>query len=362
MLLPGPIKGLVSIAVGWAMAMLFGKVPRRRQPYVSLMASGSVVWALAALAVAFPPFAALLLGFLPLPGPLKETVAWYGLLALAVFVPPLLTLAALWTLDPDHRPSDGAALAVVVLKGYPYALSLAVVLPLMFLLTLIARARDAMRGWTERHLPVIVPPEAYQEVLSEVVAVLERAGHHVRITPAGWQLRLPTWLLLRTAGLAVQDLLIEQLRILRTDSIEVVLHLSDLVIRGPERDANRARALLAEQLAFSRAYLTSEKPARELEDRLRAIWQDAKQRAGRGVEPAQVQQFEVVERDLRAMDLPYEEWEVLTREKLTVERSLLHAATGLGGEPTDLTEAAPEEIGARRLRAAVEAAPAARGA
>jgi hypothetical protein len=362
MLLPGPIKGLVSIAVGWAMAMLFGKVPRRRQPYVSVMASGSVVWAIAALAVAFPPFAALLLGFFPLPGPIKETIAWYGLLALAVLVPPVLTLAALWTLDPEQRPRDVSALALVVLKGYPYALCLSVILVLMLLLTLIARVRDAMRGWTERHLPVIVPPEAYQEVLSEVVAVLERDGHQVRIEPAGWQLRLPTWLLLQTAGVAVRDLLVEQLSVVKTNSMEVILHLSDLVIRGPERDANRARALLAEQLAFSRAYLTSEKPAREIEDRLRAIWQDAKQRADGGVDPAQVQQFEAVERDLRALNLEYEEWEVLTREKLTVERSLLHAATGLANEPTELTEAAPEEIGARRLRAAVEAAPAANGA
>ena len=37
------------------------------------------------------------------------------------------------------------------------------------------------------------------------------------------------------------------------------------------------------------------------------------------------------------------------REKLLVERSLLHVAMGLTREPMDLTETAPEAMGAARM-------------
>ena len=65
--------------------------------------------------------------------------------------------------------------------------------------------------------------------------------------------------------------------------------------------------------------------------------------------------LEAVEKELRTTDLAFEEWEVLMREKLLVERSLLHVAMGLIREPMDLTEVAPEEMGAARIHDVVDA-------
>ena len=42
------------------------------------------------------------------------------------------------------------------------------------------------------------------------------------------------------------------------------------------------------------------------------------------------------------------------REKLLVERSLLHVAMGLIREPMDLKEVAPEEMGAARIHDVVD--------
>jgi hypothetical protein len=50
--------------------------------------------------------------------------------------------------------------------------------------------------------------------------------------------------------------------------------------------------------------------------------------------------LEAVERVLRALDLSFEEWAVLSREKLLIERNLLLVATGLMRRPKDLTEVA----------------------
>ena len=114
---------------------------------------------------------------------------------------------------------------------------------------------------------------------------------------------------------------------------------------------------IREQLAFSRAYLTWSEDANNIEDRLRSIWQDFKDASDTRVDPAVVDRLEAVEKELRTTDLAFEEWEVLMREKLLVERSLLHVAMGLIREPMDLTEVAPEEMGAARIHDVVDSSP-----
>jgi hypothetical protein len=68
--------------------------------------------------------------------------------------------------------------------------------------------------------------------------------------------------------------------VLTSRTIEVLLHPSDLVISGRETLAARARAIVAERLAFTPAYLTWDKEPNKLEDRLRAIW-EARQHTSR---------------------------------------------------------------------------------
>jgi hypothetical protein len=179
----------------------------------------------------------------------------------------------------------------------------------------------------------------------------------VLVSEAGWPLSVPTRISTMAGTFAVRGLLTERPMALTSDRLEAVLHLSDLVLWGRERDVNRARALLAEQLAFSRAYLTWSEDANAIEDRLRSIWQGFKDAPDSRVDPAVVDRLEAVEKELRTTDLAFGEWEVLMREKLLVERSLLHVAMGLIREPMDLTEVAPEEMGAARLHDVVDAPP-----
>ena len=103
------------------------------------------------------------------------------------------------------------------------------------------------------------------------------------------------------------------------ERIEVLVNPSDLVISGRDTDAARARAVLSEQLTATRAYMTWDKEANEVEDRLRAIWRELE--AGRldGL----ADRLDAIERHLRTLTLPYEEWEVLFRQTLMVQRALL---------------------------------------
>jgi hypothetical protein len=353
--IPGMLRQIVQIAVGWSTVMLFGKVPRTREPHLFVMSVGSICWIIAAVSVAVPPVAAFLLGFLPLPERLDGLIAWYVMLAFMIVIPPLVTFAILRALPPDDRPHGLLGTGGMLLKGYPFVLCLALILVMMSMVRLVTTLRNHGRRWTERHVPLIVQPEDYASVLDDIRKVLAQGDMAVRVTEAGWPLSVPTRILTMAGTFAVRGLLTERPMALTSDKLEAVLHLSDLVLWGRERDVNRARALLAEQLAFSRAYLTWSEEANALEDRLRSIWQDFKDAPDTRVEPAVVDRLEAVEKELRTTDLAFEEWEVLMREKLLVERSLLHVAMGLIREPMDLTEVAPEEMGAARIHDVIDA-------
>jgi hypothetical protein len=278
------------------------------------------------------------------------------MLAAAIVIPLVVGFVSTRMLDPTDRPKGTGALAVEVLKGYPYTLALALTLITMTVLAPVMKVRTIVKRWSTRHVPVIVEAEAYLEVVRDVERALDQGGFHVERRPASWMLRFPTKILTTLAGGAVDDLVADQLTSLETDRLEVLLHPSDLVISGSEKDAARANAILAQQLAFSRAYMTWDKEANDLEDRLRKIWVTLRQQSKRpGVVEHNTSRLAAVEHDLQKLELPYEEWEVLFREKLMVERALLQLKASLVDRPLEPTDAPPEALGAEALADSDEA-------
>ena len=347
---------VLNMAFGWATVMLFGKVPQDRQIYLSVIAFGSVAWMVAVLGIIFPSFATFLLTFVPLPSWVSRTWIRLAMLGAAAVIPLIVGFVSTRMLDPKDRPKGAAALGLEVLKGYPYTLALALTLVSMTILAPVMKVRTAFKRWVTRHVPVIVEPEAYLEVVADIERALEAGGFAVQRRQASWMLRYPTKVLTTLAGGAVDDLVADRLTSLESDKLEVLLHPSDLVINGGEKEASRANAIIAQQVAFSRAYMTWDKEANELEDRLRKIWVTLRKQSKRpGVVEHNASRLAAVEHDLQQLDLPYEEWEVLFREKLMVERALLQLKARLVDRPIEPTEAPPEQIGADMLKNAPEA-------
>jgi len=341
---------LLNTGFGWATVMLFGKVPQDRQIYLSIIAFGSVAWMVAVLGIAFPSFATFLLAFVPLPAWVDRTWVRLAMLGAACVIPLIVGVIATRMLAPEQRPQGATANLVAVANGYPYTVALALTLIVMTALAPIVRIRTFVKRWSTRHVPVIVESAQYLKVVSDIEKALDTGGFEVERRPASWMMRLPTKILTTLAGGAVDDLVADQLTELHSGRLEVLLHPSDLVINGNEQDAARANAIIAEQLAFSPAYLTWTKEANELEDRLRKIWGTLRQQANKpGMLNRLTNRLVAVEHDLRTLELSYEEWEVLFRQKLMVERGLLQVKADLVDRPLDLTEAPPEEIGANAV-------------
>jgi hypothetical protein len=339
---------ILNMAFGWATAMLFGKVPDDRQSYLSVIAFGSVAWIVVLLGIIFPSVGTFLLAFVPLPDWVDDTWVRLAMLAAAVIVPIVVGVVSVLMLDPQDRPAGIVGKAKAVLKGYPYTLGLAITLIMMTIFAPVMKARAMLKRWTTRHVPVVVEANDYHEVVGEVEKALATGGITTRREQASWMLRLPTKVLTLLAGGAIENLVADELTSLKSDRAEVLLHPSDLVISGRELDAARANAIITEHLTFTRAYMTWTKEANALEDRLRRIWCGLRERADGADDTRAAEQLAAVEAELRTTELSYEEWEVLFREKLLVERGLLQVEAGLADRPPDLTEARPEEVGAAK--------------
>jgi hypothetical protein len=345
---------ILNTAVGWATLMIFGRVPEKRQIYVSLMTFGSLVWTAVIVGIAFPSAGTFLLSFASLPSWVDPAWIRLAMAIAAAVVPALVGAVSLLLHDPDERPT-GAARLRAVLRGYPFTLGLALTLLLMCVLAPVMKLQTLMRRWASQHIPVVVESEDYDDVLEQVQEVLAAGGWRTDRRPASWMVRLPTRVLTLLAGRTLDAYVAKQLTTLRAERFEVVLHPSDLVLSGEGKQVVHVRGLLAEQLAFGKAHLTWTKDAQGLEDHMRNLHRRLQphataERSGSRqtgmLEPALTD----VDSQLKDIDVTYEEWEVLFRQKLLL--SLV--ARMRGGAPERALErtaaraaAAPRSPGGR---------------
>jgi hypothetical protein len=345
------IGRLLNTAFGWATIMIFGKVPEDRQKYLSVMALGSVAWIVVVLGIAFPAFATWLLSFVNKPDWVQDHWIRIAMLVAAVLIPLIIGCVSLLLKDPEDRPQGAGDKAKMVLKRYPFTLGLSITLIMMTVFAPVLKVRTILKRWTTQHVPVIVEPDDYMEVVGEIRKALATAGWKTEREQANWLMRAATKVLTTLAGGGVKNLVADNLTILRSDQLEVMLHPADLVINGKEYDVVHSRATLVEQLAFSKAYLTWDKDGNELEDRLRHLWNQLRARADGSLDPSVTVKLQTIERDLRMVEVPCEEWEVLFRQKLLVERGLLQVLAGVAERPREPAEVGVQRTGAEAILA-----------
>jgi hypothetical protein len=294
---------ILTLAFNWATILLFGRVPKDRELYLSGMAMTALLWPVVLAGVAFPSFATFLIGFFTVPDWLQPWVR-LAMLALAVLLP--LVGGALSARLPDEgkRP-HGRELAMTVLRGYPNSMALFVVIAWMMVVAPIGRIRALLRRWDAVHVPIAVKPGAYDTVVRDLTGALERAGIHTMRRRAHWAYELPGKILAVLGGEGVRSLVPTRLWQLVGDGLEMTLHPMDLSLLGRKMTLARARAAIVRELTFTDAYQTWSKEAQALEDRLAM--------AARGEDD-----LDAIAAELTRRDLDFEEWEILYRLLLQV--------------------------------------------
>ena len=84
-----------------------------------------------------------------------------------------------------------------------------------------------------------------------------------------------------------------------------------------------------------------------MEDRIDEVWRRLRV-GGRERSEEAAQALQQISRDLKSSKVPYDEWEVLFREKLLVERGLLEVMAGLVDKPEEPVEIPVEVLATTR--------------
>ena len=365
---------ILNMALGWATTLLFGRVPQSKQYLVLGISLGSILTVVFVVGMLVPDVGTLLIAAVPRPDFIREEWIRLAMLAAALALPPLIGLAGYFLLDADERPR-GKAFVVQLLRGYPYAFVLAATIVFMGVVALVRKARSVMKRWSDAHIPVVVKPGGYTKVARDLEEALDRARLGMDRRRAPRVLEVPSRLLATVAGPGVKRLVPDELVLLASDELEVLIYPSDIYVAGTGARMARARAAISSRLTFTAAYLTTGRESQAIEERLERVWSAAHgqpttsgkdiptpdspgeleetaargelheapspsaggadgPQAGDGTAPSpprlSVPELDRLESDLREIDadlalleVPYEDWEVLCRLRLEVERDVL---------------------------------------
>jgi hypothetical protein len=247
----------------------------------------------------------------------------------ALLLPLLIGVGALVLLHPRDRPK-GLSIVPGLLRGYPFSLLLAITLVFLAGVALVRKARALARRWDNAHVPIVVWPGHYDGLVAHLRDTMARAGIDVETSVAPRALTVPAQLLARVAGPGVAELVPDRLALLaQPGEVEVLVYPSDVAISGRKRAVARSRAAIASGLTGAPAYLTTTQEAQEVEDQIRAVADEVRRRADGEFDGTPNARGSIQERlgrvdqRLSTLTVPYDEWEVLYRMRLQVDRDLL---------------------------------------
>jgi hypothetical protein len=323
---------ILNAIFGWAVHALFGKTTARDQTILSALVAAAVAWPLLAAGVVAPKIAALVLAFVPLPKSVPSWIVrlvWLGL-ALAVPIALGLTIAA-------RRPPQVREESVIkrVLRGFPLTLGLALAFLIMFVSVPILRLVALVRRLKSADIPLVTDTDSYHEVAARVVEALNRHGFALQPADPGWWIKAPTRVLGFFGGKAFAGFVPLTLEHYVGGGVEISFYTSGVLLRGKGGRATWAHGLIVETAVHSRGLQTFAAAAQEIEREIRRVWKDFDQTppAARRSDEA-LTRIDALAHRLATVDVDYEEWQVLYRQLLQVERAvrgqrqLLDDATG----------------------------------
>jgi hypothetical protein len=321
------VNRIVTIALGWATVLLFGRVPRERQIYLSLIVFSSIIWLVIVIGIAWPPIGTFLLTFIRIPRWVNANWIRIALAGAATILPLFVGTTTLLLRDPGLRPTDVASKWRTALSGYRFTAGIALTLLVTMVIAPVMLVRNLLRRWTTNHFPVVIQTDDYAEVVADIERGFETTSLRVHQEPTHVLMRIPTMMLTAFVGGSFDRLVARELSTLGATDLEIVVHPFDLIVSGPRAAIVRAQAVLAVRLPFTRAYLTWTEEGRQMEDRIKAAWHDAVTALDEHPPRDTNVTFSQIEQDLNTSNVDFEEWEILFRVLLLMQRQVSRVAT-----------------------------------
>ena len=310
---------ILTTALGWASTLLFGRVPASRQVLLLAITFGSVIWVTLVAGVVFPDVAAFLLLLIPPQDIVPEAVIRAVMLLGAILVPAVVGVLVLLLSPPAERHGRRALEAVA--RGYPLTILLAFLLVFLAGLAIYRKGFSLIRRWNDAHVPLVVEPGAYESVARDLDEAISASGLDVTARAAPSVMSSPARWLAKVAGRQSDALVPDRMVQLHGRDLDILIYPMDLLISGRPELVMRARAAMASRLTTSAAHLTVSEEAQGVEDRLvRLAGRDAPDPPA--FDEAAAAELASIDEFLATVEIPYEEWEVLYRQRLQVDRDL----------------------------------------
>src|SRR3954468_1427601 len=317
----GKSAGKVLNAVfGWAVIALFGQPSPKEQTLLSGVVAAAAAWPILLLGVIVPRIALLVVAFIPV---LKSgPTVWIRLvwIALAIVVPILVGIVVAKRGNPDTMPEPGWKR---LLRGFPVTLALACAFLLMLVVAPILRLVTVLRRKEIVRMPALMDKGITAVTMAALAEELERQGFALRAAKAPWYQTAPAMILLKIGGRPFQAVVSKNVEYRRNEELELTVLPNETILRGKPDAVSHARATCAEVYGPRPIVQTYDPHARELEAHAKRVWSIYLEQPGAHRRNAVLQdRVTALAAELSRHNLPWDEWQIVYRLLLQVDRAL----------------------------------------
>ena len=333
----GKSAGKVLNAIfGWAVRALFGQTSSREQTFLSAVVGAAVAWPLLLVGLVAPKIAALLLAFVPIPHWIPTWTIRLVWLGLALLVPLGVGLAVA-SKAPPHMPHESFLKRTA--RGFPITIGLAAAFLIMFISVPVMRLAALVRRFESADIPLVTDGDAYEQVAERMSSVLEHHGFALHRAQPGWWVAAPIRILTWFGGDAFRAYVPSRPAHFVSVDLEMSLYPSGVLLRGRKDRVTWAHGLIAETVVHTDGLQTTDAKAQELERELRRLWKIFDESpAAHAASPRLLGRLQEITHELGSLSVPFEDWQVLYRQILQVERAIR-------GERQLLDDQAPGDAG-----------------
>jgi len=311
---------ILNAIFGWAVVALFGQTTPKEQTMLSAVVAAAAAWPLLVLGIFVPRVTLFVVSFVPLSKSVPSLwlrIIWIGL---ALLVPAIVGSVIAARSPSSSLPEPRWK---KFLRGFQVTLALAVAFLLMLVIAPGLKLVNAVRGRVDVRLPVLVKKGAGAELIDALVAALAAYGIQMRAGDPPWTMTAPAGVLRKLGGRAFSAFVSERTLYFDAEGLQLNLNPNELLVRGKPERALRAQTLAQEVIAPRQALMTTNAEARALEQQIKRVWsvyaEDPQHHRGSRALEARVEE---ISRELAARDLPFDEWQIVYRELLQLDRAL----------------------------------------
>src|SRR5438552_354592 len=311
---------ILNAIFGWAVVALFGQTSPKEQTKLSAVVAAAAAWPVLLLGVVAPKVAVFVVAFVPLSKSVPALWLRLAWIALALLV-PVVVGSVIAARSPKSALPEPAWKKF--LRGFQVTIALAVAFLLMLVLAPALKIADALTGRMDVRLPILATKGVGPELVDAMVAALAGYGIEMRRAQPPWPMTAPAGVLRKLGGRAFSSFVGEEALYRVGEGLQLNLNPNELLLRGKPAEVLRAQTLAQEVIAPRAALMTNDARARSLESQIKRVWsvyaEDPPQHRGA---PALLRRVQEIARELSRSDVPFDEWQIVYRELLQLDRAL----------------------------------------